>query len=163
MLYYSYAHSIISYGIIFWGNSTNGKKIFILQKKILRIMTMSKNNESCRKLFKEMEILTLYSQYIFSLLMYVVKNKHSFAKNWEIHGHNTRTVNNYHMPAVNKTKYKKGPHYMGSKIYNHLPNHIKSVANNEMIFKRKIKKFLIENIFYSINGFLNYNDNDTDN
>jgi hypothetical protein len=33
MLYFSYAHSIISYGIIFWGASTNSIKIFRLQKK----------------------------------------------------------------------------------------------------------------------------------
>ena len=50
--------------------------------------------------------------------MYVVKNKHSFTKNWEIHSHNTRTANNLHVPAANITKYKKGAYYMGSKIYN---------------------------------------------
>jgi len=65
MLYFSYAYSIISYGIIFWGASANSIKIFRLQKKILRIMTKSKKTESCRKLFKEMEILPFYSQYIF--------------------------------------------------------------------------------------------------
>ena len=32
MLYFSYAHSIISYDIIFWGASTNSIKIFRLQK-----------------------------------------------------------------------------------------------------------------------------------
>ena len=39
MLYFSYAHSIISYGIIFWCNSGNSIKIFRQQKKILRILT----------------------------------------------------------------------------------------------------------------------------
>ena len=33
MLYFSYAHSIISYGIIFWGASTNTIKIFRRPKK----------------------------------------------------------------------------------------------------------------------------------
>jgi hypothetical protein len=33
MLHSSYAHSIISYGIIFWGACTNSIKIFRLQKK----------------------------------------------------------------------------------------------------------------------------------
>jgi hypothetical protein len=136
MIYYSYAHSIISYGIIFWGSSTSSKKIFLLQKKILRIMTRSKYNESCRRLFKEKGILTLYSQYIFSLVMYVVKNNHLFSKNFEIHSHNTRTSKNCHMPAVNKVKYKKGPLYMASKIYNHLPNYIKCHTNNEKCLKK---------------------------
>jgi hypothetical protein len=147
VLYSSCAHSIISYGIIFWGASTNGIIIFRLQKNILRIMTKSNKVESCRELFKEMEILPFYSQYMFSLLMYVVKNKQLFTKNWEIHSHNTRTTNNLHIPAVNTTKYKKGAYYMGSKIFNQLPNYIKNIANKV----RLSKKFYIDfsSIMYS--------------
>jgi hypothetical protein len=37
-IYFTYFHSIIKYGIIFWGNSSNSGKIFTLQKKIIRIM-----------------------------------------------------------------------------------------------------------------------------
>jgi hypothetical protein len=37
-IYFAYFHSIIKYGIIFWGNSSNSGKIFTLQKKIIRIM-----------------------------------------------------------------------------------------------------------------------------
>ena len=39
--YFSYAHSIISYGIIFWGNSSHSEEIFKVQKRI--IMNLSKN------------------------------------------------------------------------------------------------------------------------
>jgi len=31
-IYYTYIHSILSYGIIFWGRSSNVSKLFILQK-----------------------------------------------------------------------------------------------------------------------------------
>jgi hypothetical protein len=41
MIYFSYVHSIITYGIIFWGKTPNGIKIFKMQKKIIRIMTNS--------------------------------------------------------------------------------------------------------------------------
>ena len=95
--------------------------------------------------------------------MYVVKNIHSFTKNWEIHSHNTKTANSLHVPAANITKYKKGVYYMGSKIYNQLPNHIKCLANNEKIFKKTLKRFLIANLFYSIDEFLNFNANNLDN
>jgi hypothetical protein len=44
VLCFSYVHSIISYGIIFWGNSVNSIKIFRLQKKILSVMTKLKKN-----------------------------------------------------------------------------------------------------------------------
>jgi hypothetical protein len=32
----------MSYGIIFWGNSTDSKKVFYIQKKIIRIMAGTK-------------------------------------------------------------------------------------------------------------------------
>jgi hypothetical protein len=42
--YFSYAHSIMSYGLIFWGNSTDSNDIFKIQKKLIRIITNSNNN-----------------------------------------------------------------------------------------------------------------------
>jgi hypothetical protein len=68
----SFAHilSIISYGIIFWGSFSYAKKVFILQKKIIRIITNTRPRHSCRKVFKNMEIITFYSQYIYSLILY---------------------------------------------------------------------------------------------
>ena len=42
------------------------------------IITNSKKMDSYTALFKTMEILPFYSQYIFSLLFYVVKNKHLY-------------------------------------------------------------------------------------
>ena len=61
--------------------------------------------DSCRELFKTMEILPFYSQYIFSLLFYVVNNKHLFTKNLEVLNHYTRDANNFHLPITNLTKY----------------------------------------------------------
>jgi len=48
-----------------------------------------------------MEILTFYSQQLFSLLLYVVKNKHLFTKNLEVHKHNIRSADNFHLPINN--------------------------------------------------------------
>jgi hypothetical protein len=75
-IYYAYIHSILSYSIIFWGRSSNVSKFFILQKRIVRIITNTGVRESCREACKNMEIMTLYSQYIFSLILFAVKNKH---------------------------------------------------------------------------------------
>jgi hypothetical protein len=89
-IYYAYIHSILSYGIIFWGRSTNVSKLFILQKRIIRIITNTGVRESCKEAFKNMEIMTLYSQYIFSLILFAVKNKHLFTSNNEIPTNKTR-------------------------------------------------------------------------
>jgi len=62
-------------------------------------MTKSKGKDSCRQLFKRLEILPLKSQYIFSVLLFVVKNKELFITNQEIHNINTRFNINLH-PAT---------------------------------------------------------------
>ena len=38
MIYYSYFHSVMTYGLIFWGNSHHSNIIFRLQKRIIRII-----------------------------------------------------------------------------------------------------------------------------
>ena len=54
IIYFAYVHTTISYGIIFWGNSSAAKNVFLLQKKILRIITDKKPRDSCRELFKDL-------------------------------------------------------------------------------------------------------------
>jgi len=76
--YFSYVLSIISYGIIFWVNSSHSEQIFRNQKKIIRIIMNSSKNASCWQLFKELNILPVQSQYIFSLLLFVTKIKSNF-------------------------------------------------------------------------------------
>jgi len=120
-IYCTYVHSILSYGIIFWARSSNVKKLFILQKKIVRIITKTGVRESCKEAFKNMEIMTLYSQYIFSLILFTVKNKHLFTSSREIHKYITRNNTDLHLPTVNVTKFYKGPYISGSKAFNHLP------------------------------------------
>jgi len=61
MVYFAYIHSIRSYGIIFWGNQPYSDKIFKIQKTVIRIITSSRPIDSCRELFKNLEILHLYS------------------------------------------------------------------------------------------------------
>jgi hypothetical protein len=103
-LHFSNVHSVIFCGIIFCCNTCNSIKIFWRQKK-LSIITNSRKIDSRRELLcKTMNILPSYSQYIFSLLLYVVNKKHLFTKNWTVHNHNTRSDNNFHIPITNLTK-----------------------------------------------------------
>ena len=46
-VYFSYFHSIMSYGVIFWGNSYVSKDIFIIQKRIIRILANKSRRDSC--------------------------------------------------------------------------------------------------------------------
>ena len=71
--FYAFFYSVMSYGIIFWGNSLHNSIIFRIQKKEIRITEGCGNRVSCRNLFKKLQILPLTSQYMLSLLMFVVK------------------------------------------------------------------------------------------
>jgi hypothetical protein len=78
MIYYAYVHSIMPYGIIFWGNSTYSNLIYKIKKRTVRIIMKARNTDSCRPLFRLLNILLFYSQYIFSVSMFVVKNRDIF-------------------------------------------------------------------------------------
>ena len=69
-IYFPYFHSIASYRIILWGNSSYSRKIFTLQKRIIRIMIGAHPRTSCREILKKLEILTIPSQYMYSLMSF---------------------------------------------------------------------------------------------
>jgi len=98
------------------------------------------NRVSCRNLFKKLEILILMSQYILSLLMFVVQNKKYFLTNNDSHNIDTRQRNDLHLPQANLTIYQRGAQYLRIKIFNILPLEIKIVADNQKKFKREFKK-----------------------
>jgi hypothetical protein len=55
IIYYAYFLSILTYGIIFWGSSTDVKTVFKLQKKAVRIMMSVSSKSSGRPILKKTE------------------------------------------------------------------------------------------------------------
>lgn len=101
MVYFAYFHSVIKYGVILWGNSTNICRVFTLQKRIIRIMSGVRAENSWRNLFKKLDILRISCQYILSLIMFIVDNKNNFQVNVSVHRLNTRNENKLHLPVAN--------------------------------------------------------------
>jgi len=143
----------MAYGLIFWGKSPDSIKIFRLQKKIIRIMMGCRSTDSCRKLFLNLEILPLPSQYSLSLLLFVIRNKNQFQVNSEIHQINTRQHANLHQPSANATKYQKGVHCIGVKMFNMLPFYIKAESDNPKKLKALLQKYLCQSSFYSLDEY----------
>jgi len=135
----------------------NEKRIFKMQKKIVRIMMGYRNTVSCGSLFKRLGILPLTSQYILSLMLFVAKNKHFFILNSENHSKGTRQLNNLYHPSTNLTVYQKGARYMGIRIFNNLPPHIKEIPNNIKKFENCLKRFLHIHSFYCLEEYFQYN------
>jgi hypothetical protein len=153
MIYYSYVHSVISYGIIFWGNSHFSDSVFKIQKIIIRVVTNTGRHDSCCELYKKLQILQLPSQYIFSLLVFVNKNRSCFISNSEIHDINTRHNHNLHLPSTNLTLVQKGVLFSESKIYNHLPLNSKMLSKDAKRFKFTLRTYLTEHVFYSLDEY----------
>jgi len=87
----------------------------------------SGNKDSCQDIFKKITYSPLLSQYIFSLLMFVAKNRDLFKTNSDIHSFNTRS-HDLHIPAANLAVFQKGVCYSGIKFYNHLPPTLKQLS-----------------------------------
>jgi hypothetical protein len=64
-IYFTYFHSITKYRIIFWGNSSNSRKVFTSQKKMIRMMVGAHPSTPCRSLFQKLEISPVPCQCIF--------------------------------------------------------------------------------------------------
>jgi hypothetical protein len=120
--------------------------VFKIQKRILRVITNAGRRDSCRELYKNLQILTLPSQYIHSLLVFVGKNR-SFVPNSKVYDINTRQKHNLHLPATNLTLVQKGVFFSGIKIYNHLPLYIKMQFEDAKSFKSTLKTFLTPHAF----------------
>jgi hypothetical protein len=116
----------VSYEIIFWGNSTDSKKVLYIQKKIIRIMAGTKRRASCTELFKKFNIFQLASDFLFSLSSFVVDNLETFQTNSDVHNISIRYTYNLHVPNTNLSNYQKGVYYSGIKLFNNLPPTIKS-------------------------------------
>ena len=99
--------------------------------------------------------MTLYSQYIYSLVLYTINNKQLFDTNNEIHNYKTRN-NNLHRPISNLSKFNKGAYLSGIKVFNHLPQYIKALTNDHKYFKSTLKRFLYHHTFYSMNEYYEY-------
>jgi hypothetical protein len=100
MVYFSYFYYILKYGK-FWGvilqiilEFLNYKK----KKKVTRIISGVGPRDSCRKLFKKLDILPLSCEYIISLRLFVIDNKNKFCSGLEVHGLNIRSQNQLYLP-----------------------------------------------------------------
>jgi len=161
MTYYSYFHSVMSYGIIFWGPAHLSNNIFRIQKRMIRIITNKSRRDSCRQVYKQLQILTLHGQYVYSLLMFVSKFRELFLSNSDIHDRNTQYNLNLHHPSTNLKLVQRGVLYSGIKFFNHLPISIKLLFKDPMHFKIKLRSFLLEHSLYSLDEYFSVTPNET--
>lgn len=154
-VYYSLVYSHLSYNILLWGNSTDVSRVFILQKRILRLIFNIPLRSSCRPLFLNHGVLTLPSIFILRCLVYVKENELHFSRLSVFHSYNTRNDRTLFVPKHKTTKFEKSPFYQCVKLFNHLPKCIQSLTVKK--FKTVVKAILLKNVYYSLGEY--YSDN----
>jgi hypothetical protein len=70
-----------------------------------------RDRDYCGEYFRELKILPLESQYIYSFSLFVFSDKHNFKVNSKIHSINTRTESDLHHPLSHLSLYQKGTYY----------------------------------------------------
>jgi endonuclease/exonuclease/phosphatase (EEP) superfamily protein YafD len=153
ILYYGIFYSLLSYGVILWGNSSRAKSVFLIQKKLIRTMCNEPYRAHCKPLFQKLEILTFHSVYILNAVLYIRKHSSDFKTNKFFHSHKTRSCDDVHISMSNLSTTLKGPYSMCAKLYNHLPPVIKN-EKRLMVFKKLVRHYLLEKCFYSVNDYL---------
>jgi hypothetical protein len=128
-----------------------------MQKRIIRIMVGIRSRDSCREYFKRLIVLPLQSQYLLSILLFVVDNGDYFQLNSEIHSFNTKNKLNLHPLLSKLIMFQRGPYYSGIKAFNNLPSYIKNFLQTKKQFKQALNEFLHFHSFYNLNEFYNYN------
>lgn len=152
LIYHSYFHSILTYGILFWGSASEAMRLFIIQKRAVRIIAGISKRHSCKEHFSKLQILTLPSALIMAAATFAYSNHDQFPQNATLHQHSTRNNSNIHIPFFTHSFFKNSPTYLCSQIFNSIPLDIKK-TKCQISFKHKLKSYLIKNAFYSIKDF----------
>lgn len=155
-VYYAYVHSHLSYGTLLWGNHGSCKKLFILQKRAVRIICGALARDHCRPYFVEHGILTLPSIYVLACLMYVRNNINKFSICSQIHGYPTRNNSNIYIDKCKYTVTQNSFEIVSVNLFNSLPDNIRNLPIQT--FRRVVRARLRANPLYAVDEFYQFKD-----
>lgn len=152
-VYYALVQSVLSYNVIVWGQATDWKRVFIAQKRVIRLLFKLSHRDSCREVFKMNGILTFPALYIFKCATLFYDRRSTYEKHTNRHCHSTRRAHDYVMPQHRTSTFRKSPEFACVTIYNKLPELIKQ-EKTLLQFKRKLKHHLTNIAPYCLEEFL---------
>jgi hypothetical protein len=147
-LYCSLVLPYINYGILIWGNANKVyvNKVFRLQKRALRIVSNSHYLCPSKPLFEKYNVLNAFDMYKKEMAIFMYKYTNGLLpcsfdgiliNHKENHSYNTRNRNDFQLPIQKglKTAFSTGP-----KMWNDLPNHIKTALTLNQ-FKTRLSSY----------------------
>lgn len=153
--YHSNFKSLLTYGIMLWGDSSHVIRVFAIQKKAVRALSGCHDQTvHCKPFFKKLNILPLPCLFIFSILLYAHSNMCLFTKNCDNHKYSTRKKDNYVIPLHRLERTQQSGKFIAVKLLNCLPVELKTM--NLEKYKITLKKVLMDNCFYSVEEFMSH-------
>ena len=154
-LYYSLVYPYIDYGISLWGSTHNTyvNKLYIKQKRSIRIVMGAQYNAHTSPLFKHLNIVKLHDLYELQIAKYMYSYSQNtlpiplmtlFTSNDNIHTHDTRNRHNPHISQRRITTASKSLRHRGPDIWYNIPEEITS-RKNITSFSKQFKKRIIQN------------------
>ena len=124
-----------------------------MQKKIIRMISGSKRDDSTDPLFLKLEVLKVKEVYVYSLQFILFKFHHGslpdiftnfFTVNSSIHDHATRQANLLHVPVKKSKQASVTVRKQGVRSYNHYYNKI-DLDCSVACYKRQLKQHILKN------------------
>ena len=132
-IYYTNFHTLLMYGIIFWGGDNKSNSTYKLQMCVCVCVCVCihrhthtshsgiSKHTSRRQVFQDFNILPVVCIYIFEMWYYITDHKKSVVQNVKFHNYNNKKCI-LHVPFCNKQSV--GNTCMGIRLYNNMPDHI---------------------------------------
>lgn len=152
-IYYATVYPQLAYNTIVWGRAAEVNRLFIMQKRVIRLIFNIESRGTCRDVFRSYGILTLPCIYLYKCAIFAYQNGHLFPTNAQNHTYATRNCDSFRMPLHRTSGYERSPYYACISVYNRLPKQIKDskVIHN---FKSRLKQYLANECFYSVKEYL---------
>ena len=154
-LYYSLLHPHLLYGIVIWASTfdTYKQRLRALQNRAIGMITNARYTDSSNPLYFKLSILKLNDLFNneCAKLMHLsdngrlplhLKQQLNFKKVSTVHSHSTRQANAIHIPKFYTAKCQRSFKYIGTKIWNNIPQELKDHPYSK--FKITYKKQIIQ-------------------
>ena len=152
-LYYSLVYPYLVYCVSVWGSTypSNIKRILLLQKKVVRIISGSAFDAHTEPIFKQLKILKLCDIFRFQVgkIIFLFKKRrlpiafnNLFMIRSQLHSYNTRNSSSFYTFSCRTNIRQFAIRTQGPRLFNSLNSEICNAANISL-FKSKLKTFLL--------------------
>lgn len=150
-VYYAYAHSLFQYVIEVWGAAfdTHLKKVFILQKHIIRAALGRPRLYSSREIFIELNVPTLRQTYIKRVIRYINKHRNQFKIHTTPYNIRANSTNTFNIHLIKLTICRHQLQYYCNYLINKIPLDFvnRNITGN---LNRIIQEWIDRNIYFKL-------------